>query len=46
MSLPIDRTQWDAVVIGAGPAGIMSAMQLAERGRAVLLVEAKRFSAR
>ena len=43
MKLPIDRSTWDAVVVGAGPAGIMSAIQLARLGHAVLLVEAKRF---
>ncbi|MEM9372503.1 MAG: FAD-dependent monooxygenase [Planctomycetota bacterium] len=30
---------WDAVVIGAGPAGSLTAGLLAERGRSVLLVE-------
>jgi menaquinone-9 beta-reductase len=34
---------WDAVVIGAGPAGALLARQLAQAGRAVLLVEAKSF---
>lgn len=43
MNLPIARTQWDAVVVGAGPAGVMSAIQLADRGHQVLLVEAKKF---
>lgn len=43
MSFLIARNNWDAVVVGAGPAGIMSAIQLADRGHAVLLVEAKRF---
>lgn len=43
MTFPVERTNWDAVVVGAGPAGIMSSIQLAERGHAVLLVEAKRF---
>ncbi|MGN6135929.1 MAG: NAD(P)/FAD-dependent oxidoreductase [Aureliella sp.] len=34
---------WDAIVVGAGPAGGLSSLQLAQRGRRVLLVEAKRF---
>src|SRR5436190_17760284 len=34
---------WDAVVIGAGPAGCMTARELARSGCAVLLVEAKKF---
>ena len=34
---------WDAVVIGAGPAGAFLSRQLAQAGRAVLLVEAKAF---
>ncbi len=34
---------WDAIVVGAGPAGGMSAIQLAQLGHRVLLVEAKTF---
>lgn len=34
---------WDAVVVGAGPAGGVSALRLAEAGHRVLLVEAKSF---
>lgn len=34
---------WDAVVIGAGLAGAAASYQLAQRGRRVLLVEAKPF---
>ncbi|MCH8507741.1 MAG: FAD-dependent monooxygenase [Phycisphaerales bacterium] len=34
---------WDAVVIGAGPAGALAAREIARRGRSVLLVEKARF---
>ncbi|MFO1066012.1 MAG: FAD-dependent monooxygenase [Pirellulales bacterium] len=34
---------WDVIVIGAGPAGGMSALRAARAGHSVLLVEAKRF---
>ncbi len=34
---------WDAVVIGAGPAGALAAHQLATRGLRTLVVDAKRF---
>lgn len=34
---------WDALVIGAGPAGALAARELARRGMRVLLVEAKAF---
>ncbi|MDB5341091.1 MAG: hypothetical protein JWN70_6710 [Planctomycetaceae bacterium] len=34
---------WDAVVIGAGPAGALTARQLADGGRRVLLLDAKTF---
>ena len=37
------QRQWDAIVVGAGPAGALVARQLAQRGRQVLLVEKKRF---
>jgi flavin-dependent dehydrogenase len=33
------RRAWDAVVVGAGPAGSLAARELAHRGRAVLLVD-------
>lgn len=40
----IDRhVLWDAVVVGAGPAGCMTSFELARRGRRVLLLEAKNF---
>ena len=34
---------WDAIVIGAGPAGALAARELAAGGAAVLLVEQRRF---
>ncbi len=37
-----DRTDWDAVVVGAGPAGSLAAYRLAKRGHAVLLVDKAR----
>ena len=37
------RTEWDAVVVGAGPAGAFAALKLARAGRATLLVERKSF---
>lgn len=37
------ETCWDAVVIGAGPAGSMAARELARRGIRVLLIERKPF---
>jgi menaquinone-9 beta-reductase len=38
-----DGTTWDAIVIGAGPAGAMAARRLSVAGARVLLVEKKRF---
>jgi flavin-dependent dehydrogenase len=37
------RTVWDAVVIGAGPAGAVAAIQFAKSGLQTLLVDAKQF---
>jgi menaquinone-9 beta-reductase len=37
------RRLWDAVVVGAGPAGAMAARELARRGAAVLLVDRAHF---
>ncbi len=34
---------WDAIVIGAGPAGALSAVLLARRGLATLLIDARQF---
>ena len=39
-------TDWDAIVIGAGPAGSVAARQLAIGGRRVLLLDKKRFPRR
>lgn len=38
-----DRSRWDAIVIGAGPAGAMAARELARRGVSVLLVDRQAF---
>ncbi len=35
----VDRTIWDVVVIGAGPAGSVAALQLARSGVSVLMVD-------
>jgi flavin-dependent dehydrogenase len=40
---PFDGTTWDAIVVGAGPAGALAARLLAQGGATVLLVEKKRF---
>ena len=45
-TLPIEAVgekTWDAVVLGAGPAGALAARQLAAGGARVLLVEKRRF---
>ena len=39
----LSHTDWDVVVVGAGPAGAAAAIGLAQLGRRVLLVEAKAF---
>lgn len=39
--MPEGQEQADALVIGAGPAGLMAAEVLSASGRQVLLVEAK-----
>jgi flavin-dependent dehydrogenase len=39
----LDGTAWDAIVIGAGPAGAMAARRLSLASARVLLVEKKRF---
>jgi len=41
--LPGSDVPWDAVVIGAGPAGALAARQLAVLGLQTLVVDAKRF---
>ena len=40
---PPPETQFDVLVVGAGPSGAAAAYWLAERGRRVLMVEKKRF---
>jgi menaquinone-9 beta-reductase len=39
----VAATVWDAVVVGAGPAGALAARELARRGRAVLLLDREPF---
>ncbi|QDT32245.1 NAD(P)/FAD-dependent oxidoreductase [Thalassoglobus polymorphus] len=39
----LTTTLWDAIVIGAGPAGATSAFLLAKSGQKVLLIDKKRF---
>ena len=40
---PLEASKWDAVVIGAGPAGAVAAHAMAKRGLSVLLVDKARF---
>lgn len=39
----VTRTQWDVLVVGAGPAGAMAALEAARRGASVLLVDKASF---
>ena len=39
----LDERLWDVVVVGAGPAGAMVALELGRRGCAVLLLERQSF---
>lgn len=41
--MPLPAGKWDAVVIGAGPAGALAALLLAQRGLRTLLVERRAF---
>jgi geranylgeranyl reductase family protein len=41
--LRMERARWDALVVGAGPAGASAAYWLAQRGHRVLVVDKKRF---
>ena len=38
-----NRTDWDCIIIGAGPTGSSAAIQLARKGYRVLLIDKKRF---
>ena len=38
--------QFDAIIIGAGPAGMMAAIRAAERGRKILLLDRNNFPGR
>lgn len=38
-----DQTEWDCIVVGAGPAGSSAAIQLGRRGYSVLLIDKKQF---
>jgi flavin-dependent dehydrogenase len=42
----LDASTWDVVVIGAGPAGAVAALDAARQGLRTLLVDAKRFPRR
>lgn len=46
MMLPASRTEFDAVVVGAGPAGSAVAIELARAGWSVAIVERQRFPRR
>ena len=37
------QTEWDVIVVGAGPAGTTSASLLAEQGHSVLILEKEKF---
>ena len=41
-----NSNQWDVIIVGAGPAGCAAAIAVARKGRAVLLVDAKKFPRR
>ncbi|MGL6134650.1 MAG: NAD(P)/FAD-dependent oxidoreductase, partial [Prochlorococcaceae cyanobacterium] len=42
-STSTSNRHWDVVVVGAGPAGALAALDLARRGLRVLLVEKRRW---
>jgi predicted Rossmann fold flavoprotein len=37
--MPESRSRWDAIIVGAGAAGLMCAMEAGKRGRRVLVIE-------
>ncbi len=39
----MESARWDALVVGAGPAGASAAYWLAQHGHSVLVVDKKRF---